>query len=435
MRGIFNKADEISRRNFMGTVAKTCLGVSIAPTLANAASPTFGDTGIVKRGAGIGTARSVIYLYMGGGMSHVDTLDPKEGNIPVAGNVKSIKTTADNVLLSEFMPNLARQMHHVCLFRGMSSSQGAHQQGRYFLHTSYAKRGTITHPEIGSWILKLGGRLNPTLPGNVRIGGGNNSGNGYFEPWTGALPIGNPKAGLQHAKRPDDVSDKQFEDRFELSRELNKAFVSRYTNREVQTYKTMYDDAFRLMESKDLQAFDILNEDEKSIEMYGDNSFGQGCLLARRLVENNVRFVEVSHGGWDTHQNNMDRVEERASIMDKALGALLQDLNRRGLLESTLVVLSTEFGRTPKLTNGGDGRNHFPKAFSYLMAGGGIAGGQAYGKTDKDATNVLEGGCSITDFNATMAYALGLPIDKILMSPSGRPFRIADKGKPVTSVF
>jgi len=435
MKRMFNNADEISRRNFMGKVAKTCLGLSVAPTLANAASPNFGDTGIVKRGAGIGTARSVIYLYMGGGMSHVDTLDPKEGNIPVAGNVKSIKTTADNVLLSEFMPNLAKQMHHVCLFRGMSSSQGAHQQGRYFLHTSYAKRGTIMHPEIGSWILKLGGKLNPTLPGNVRIGGGNNSGNGYFEPWTGALPIGNPKAGLQHSKRPDGVSDKQFDARFDLSRELNKAFVSRYTNREVQTYKTMYDDAFQLMASKDLQAFDILNEDEKAIEMYGDNAFGQGCLLARRLVENNVRFVEVSHGGWDTHQNNMDRVQQRAAVMDQALGALLKDLNRRGLLESTLVVLSTEFGRTPKLTNGGDGRNHFPKAFSYLMAGGGIAGGQAYGKTDKDAANVIEGGCSITGFNATMAYALGLPIDKVIMSPSGRPFRIADKGKPVTAVF
>ena len=168
MKSRFNKTDEISRRNFMGKIAKTCLGVSVAPTMLNAASPTFGDMGSIERVAGVGTARSVIYLYMGGGMSHVDTLDPKEGNIPVAGNVKSIKTTADNVLLSEFMPNLAKQMHHVCLFRGMYSSQGAHQQGRYFLHTSYAKRGTITHPEMGSWILKLGGKLNPHTTGKCK---------------------------------------------------------------------------------------------------------------------------------------------------------------------------------------------------------------------------------------------------------------------------
>jgi hypothetical protein len=290
------------------------------------------------------------------------------------------------------------------------------------------------HPEMGAWILSLGGKLNPTLPGNVRIGGGNDSGSGYFESWTGALPIGNPKDGLQNSERPANVTDSQFDGRFNLSRELNRAFVSRYTNREVQTYNNMYNDAFKLMESNDLEAFNLLNEDDKTIEMYGDNSFGQGCLLARRLVENNVRFVEVDLGGWDTHNDNFDRVSQRAAILDQGLSSLMVDLERRGLLETTLVVVTTEFGRTPKIVDG-DGRNHYPKAFSYFMAGGGVKGGQTYGKTDKDAMNVIENPVRVPDFNATMAYALGLPLDKVVLSPSGRPFKIADDGRPVTSIF
>ena len=434
MKDKFNKADEITRRNFMGGVAASALGLNIAPTGANAASPSFGDLGPLDKSAGVGTARSCIYLYMGGGMSHVDTFDPKEGNAPIAGPVKAIKTSADGVQVSEYLPRLAKQMHHGVIFRSMTSSQGAHQPGRYFLHTSYAKRGTVTHPEIGSWILKLGGKLNPALPGNVRIGGGNNSGNGYFPSWTGALPLGNPKAGLQHSKRPAEISDEQFEARYSLSRELNKAFVSRYTNKGVQTYKEMYNDAFKLMASKDLEAFDILNEDRKVVDEYGDNNFGLGCLLARRLVENNVRFVEVNLGGWDTHNDNFTRVQARADILDQGLSALLADLNRRGLLESTLVVVATEFGRTPKIVNG-NGRNHFPKSFSYFMAGGGLRGGQVWGKTDKDAINSIENVTRITDFNATIAYGLGLPVEKVVMSPAGRPFQIADKGIPVSSIF
>ena len=434
MKNLFRKADEISRRNFMGNMAKTCLGLSVAPTAANAFSPTFADMGKVNKAAGIGTARSVIYLYMGGGMSHVDTFDPKPQTKEVAGPVKAIKTSADGVRVSEYLPRLSKQMHHAVLFNTMYTSQGAHQQGRYFLHTSYAKRGTITHPEIGSWILNMNGKLNRTLPGNVRVGGGNNSGNGFFESWTGALPLGNPQAGLQNSMRPDSVTEEQFQNRYALSRELNKAFISRYTNRKVQTYNEMYNDAFRLMESRDLEAFDINSESDKVLDEYGNNNFGQGCLLARRLVENNVRFVEVNLGGWDTHNDNFDRVQQRGAILDQGVSALLADLNRRGLLETTLVVITTEFGRTPKIVNG-NGRNHFPKAYSFMMAGGGVKGGQTYGKTDAMAMEAIENPVSVPDFNATIAYSLGISVDKVVHSPSGRPFQIADKGRPVTAVF
>jgi len=166
---------------------------------------------------------------------------------------------------------------------------------------------------------------------------------------------------------------------------------------------------------------------------YGEGNFAQGCLLARRLIEHGVRFVEVSLGGWDTHQDNFVRVPEKCGELDQALGALITDLERRGLLDDTLVVLTSEFGRTPKI-NQNDGRDHYPKAFSSVLWGGGIAGGQVYGKTDK-GIEVTENKVGVPDFNATIAYALGLPLDQVIYSPSKRPFTIADKGQPVTSVF
>ena len=170
--------------------------------------------------------------------------------------------------------------------------------------------------------------------------------------------------------------------------------------------------------------------------MYGSSNFGQGCLLARRLVEHHVRFVEVTLGGWDTHYDNFTSVESRAGVLDAGFAALVTDLERRGLLDSTLVCIGTEFGRTPEIvTEHQDGRDHFPKAFSAVMAGGGIKGGQKYGRTDGSAKNVVENKVTPQNFNATIAYALGLPGDRVVTSPSGRPFWIANKARPVTDIF
>ena len=196
----------------------------------------------------------------------------------------------------------------------------------------------------------------------------------------------------------------------------------------------MYDDAVRLMKSKDLKAFDLNEESESIRESYGSDNFGQGVLLARRLVERQVRFVEVQLGGWDTHQNNFSRVPARGSILDQALSALLDDLSKRGLLEETLVVLATEFGRTPNI-NVNDGRDHYPKAFSCMLAGGGIRGGQVWGATDEEGREVIENKVEIPDFNATIAYALGLPLDEIIYSPTRRPFTLSDKGQPLTQLI
>ena len=198
--------------------------------------------------------------------------------------------------------------------------------------------------------------------------------------------------------------------------------------------KDMYEDAVRLMRSQDLDAFDLGKEPQLVREAYGSDKFGQGVLLARRLVEKQVRFVEVQLGGWDTHNNNYDRVFDNCNILDQALSALLDDLHKRGMLEETLVVLATEFGRTPDY-NVNQGRDHYPKAFSCMLAGGGIRGGQIWGATDEEGREVVDGITQIPDFNATIAYALGLPLDEIVFSPSRRPFTLVDKGQPLTQLF
>ena len=194
------------------------------------------------------------------------------------------------------------------------------------------------------------------------------------------------------------------------------------------------------MKSDDLKAFDISREPSKGRNKYGSDRFGQGCLLARRLVESGVRFVEVSLGGWDTHYDNFNAVESRASVLDKGFSTLVKDLDERGLLESTLVVIGTEFGRTPRIVEEhNSGRDHHPACFSTVMAGGGIAGGQKYGESDKSGNRVAENAVTVQDFNATIGYALGIDYSQVVSSPSGRPFRMAgaeaELGKPITSIF
>ncbi|MBR00729.1 MAG: hypothetical protein CMO60_07710 [Verrucomicrobiales bacterium] len=188
------------------------------------------------------------------------------------------------------------------------------------------------------------------------------------------------------------------------------------------------------MESPDLAAFSINKEDKKTRQRYGDDPFGQGCLLARRLIESNVRTVEVSLSGWDTHINNFTSMPLLCQTMDQAMGALLEDLESSGKLDETVVVLTTEFGRTP-IVNRNIGRDHYPQAFTSVIAGGGFKGGYVYGKTSEGAEEVVEKPITIPDFNATIAYALGIPTDQVLYSPSKRPFSVAHKGQPVLDLF
>jgi uncharacterized protein (DUF1501 family) len=202
----------------------------------------------------------------------------------------------------------------------------------------------------------------------------------------------------------------------------------------VQAYSKAYQEAVALMRSSDLAAFDLDLEPPTMQAAYGETPFGAGCLLARRLVEHGVRYVEIVSNGWDTHADNFDRIGDLAPAIDQGLAALLSDLDARGLLRQTLVVLVSEFGRTPDIDQD-QGRNHYPQAFSALLAGGGVRGGQRYGSTDDEGRQVITEPTSIQDLNATIAHACGLPLDHVVTSPSGRPFKVADKGQPLTAIF
>jgi hypothetical protein len=437
------RSDELTRRRFMSYTSKSLLGVSILPGITLSSfgqDPMKWDDKkvttkkILNTPAASGkkpTARNIIYLYMSGGMTHMDTFDPKPGTAE-SGGVKAIPTTVDGVQVSEFFPLLAKEWDKVCAIRGLSTTQGAHEQGNYFMHSSYTMRGTITHPGIGAWLQRLEGKTNRTLPGSVLIGGGSlGGGAGFMESKYAPLHLNNPNDGVPNSRSR--VGTSQFDERISLTKKFDEAFHGRYDTKKVRAYKDIYDDAVRLMRSEDLKAFDLGMEDAEVRKEYGENGFGQGCLLARRLIENDVRHVEVTLGGWDTHANNFTSVANMALNLDRAISTLLRDLERRGLIDETLVVLTTEFGRTPNI-NEADGRDHFPNAFSGLICGASVKPG-AYGVTNENATKVVEGKLGVPDFNATIAYGLGLPLDEVIYSPSKRPFTVADKGRPATEVY
>ena len=425
--------DPFSRRTFVSGAAKSFLGVSAMSVLGGKAFGVPGqEASKVKQ---VATAHNVIYLYMTGGMSHLDTFDPKPENKDVMGLTKTIKTNVDGIQLSENLPLVARQMDKVALIRSMFSTQGAHEQGQYYQHTSYTLRSSIRHPSMGAWLEKFQGRGNPTLPGSVMIGNDSrHPGAGFFESRFAPLMINDPEAGINNVKTNQWFTEERFHDRLSIAKQLDKQFAETYNVKNVRAYADMYDDALKMMKSEELKAFDLSNEPDALRARYGNDRFGQGCLLARRLVEHGVRFVEVSFGNWDTHNANFTRVPELCDELDSALSTLLQDLSSRGMLDNTLVVLATEFGRTPEV-NANDGRDHHATGFTTLLAGGGVRGGQVYGATDEGGKKAIDKPTSIPDFNATIAYALGLPLDQVLYSPSKRPFTVTDKGKPITEVF
>jgi hypothetical protein len=426
------RSGEISRREFAAKTASSLLGVGLLGSYMNGKSyAAFENSSKLKQ---VATAKNVIYLYMSGGQSHLDTWDPKEG-VETAGPTKPIKTSADGVRISEYLPQTAQQMHHACVINSLTSTQGAHEQGNYMMHTSYDLRGTIRHPAMGAWLNVFQGGGNSTLPNFVFIGNDSrHPGAGFFPAQYNPLYVNNPENGLKNVKLQPGLTEDHFNKRMHLADELDAEFRGTFPHRNVKAYSDMYDSAMAMMKSEDLKAFDLSEENEELRKSYGKTPFGQGCLLARRLVERGVRYVEVSLGGWDTHNANFVRVPELCDTLDRGLATLMQDLNARGLLNDTLIVVTSEFGRTPDI-NLNVGRDHYPKAFSGMIAGGGIAGGQVYGKTDKEGREVVENKVQIADFNATIAYALGLPLDQVIYSPSKRPFTIADKGKPLASIF
>lgn len=428
MKSELNKMSPLARRDFMMRTAQTALGVTVMPALNLRAAPSKSGAGT----PGFGKAKNVIFLWMNGGMTHIDTWDPKTGE--TKGPTDPIKGKGGIDYLGGTMENMAKVSDKISIVRSMSSKTGVHDAGTYIMKTGYEPRGTIVHPNLGAWASHFLGRIKGvTLPDSVVVNSGTAyPGAGFFPPALSPIPISNPETGLQNINPSS--SEGQFQKRVSLMNEFDGAFRKKFESEEIKAYSEFYDETMKLMKSEDLKAFDLSLESAAAREKFGRTSFGQGALLARRLVQSGVRFIEVQFGGWDMHNNIDTALGNTAATMDQVFAALIEDLASNGLLESTMVCMGSEFGRTPTI-NENDGRDHYPLAYSTVFAGGGVKGGFVYGSTDKDGRRVADKQATPQDFQATIGHAMGLPVDEVVMSPSNRPFTVGDKGAPITEIF
>lgn len=430
MSNPFLRLDDLSRRQMVQALAKSCLGVTLMPLAFQQVFAADAKKAPQKLSGGK-PAKHVIYLYMQGAMSQLDTFDPKPGT-KVQGETKPISTALSGVQFAEYLPNLAKQANKLAVIRSMTTTTADHTQARYLANTSFKPIASIAHPGFGSWIHKELGGLHKDLPVAVQIGGG--VGPGYLGAKYAPVPVGDPALGLQNTKSPAYMTNDTFDKRMQLSGVFDQNFRKKAEkNPKVTGYDDLYRDAISLLRSEDLKAFDITQEKDEQKKAYGDTKFGKGCLLARRLVQSGVRYVEVSFGSWDHHYELWDKIPNMAGEMDRVASALLTDLEQQGLLKDTVVVIGTEFGRQPDI-NINTGRDHHPAVYSCVLAGGPVKGGQVYGKSDEKAFRVDTDGVSPEDFNATLAVAVGIDPDKEIHSPDGRPFTLGNHGKVVTKV-
>jgi hypothetical protein len=380
--------------------------------------------------------KSCILLWMEGGPSHKDTFDLKPGTKD-AGEFKPIATSAPGIEISEHFPKLARQMHHAAVLRGMTTTQGAHGPARYYMHTGYKEgSGGLVHPSLGSIVSAELGDPEFPLPNFVSVGGKGGYGAGFLGVRHQPLIVDDASRGVENLSPL--VGGPRFAQRVGLLEEMERGLLRTARSEPGLDHRTTYERTVSLMRSKQARAFDLSGESAPARAAYGEGSFGQGCLLARRLIEVGVPFVEVFSQGWDTHKDNFERVKTLSGQVDAPAAALIADLKARGLLDSTLVIWMGEFGRTPRITSnaGTPGRNHYPRAWTSVMFGGGIRGGQVVGKTDKEGAEVIERPIPALDFLATVCTILGVDYTKENQTPIGRPIRIVEKGaKPIRELL
>ena len=439
----------LSRREMMTLSAAGAVSVSLSGWLEALANETANNP--QRR-------RSCILLWMNGGPSQMDTFDLKPGHAN-GGPFREIQTSAAGMRISEYLPRLARHGHHMAIVRSMSTREGDHSRGTFLMRTGYLPQGPIQYPTLGSLVSKELGAADAPLPNFVsiapyRIFSPGAYSPGFLGPQYAPLLVGdilNPNIGAQQGQNnayeqmlrvqdmapPTDVTAAQSDARIGILEQMERDFVANHPGASPQSHQTAYDRAVRLMRTAARTAFNLDDEPANVRDAYGRNLFGQGCLLARRLVERGVPFVEVTLGsfqgnslGWDTHGQNFDNVRRLSAILDPAWATLMEDLRQRGLLDSTLIVWMGEFGRTPRI-NPQQGRDHYPNAWSTVLAGGGIRGGQVYGRTTADGMTVDNAGgrpVNVPDFLATVCRALGLDPAKTNMSNVNRPIRLADHG-------
>jgi uncharacterized protein (DUF1501 family) len=412
-----HKRLEMTRRDLMKLSAVGAVGASVSGWF-NVLSA--GAEEAAKQGV---KHKSCILLWMNGGPAQSHTFDLKDG-----GEYKSIETTVPGIRISEYLPRVARQMEHMAILRGMSTGEASHPRGRYLMHTGYRQgAGGATYPSLGAIVAASNGKPDAELPNFVSVG--STLGSGYLGPRHAPLIVGDPSRGLENLRPYAELAE--LDERASLLEQLDKNFLGTYKANPIEAHHKGVQRAVQLMHSPKARAFEIDQEPSSVREAYGTSTFGRGCLLARRLIETGVPFVEVSLGGWDTHGGAATPVRRLSETIDGPWAALVKDLKERGLLDNTLVIWMGEFGRSP-----GRGTNHYARAWSSVLCGGGLKTGQVIGRTDRSGGTVEERPIRVTDFMATVCLALGIDPDGHFRSKTGRPFRIVDKGaNPVKEVL
>lgn len=415
-----NLHNKLSRRDYLRLSAAGVLsGVSVPwfESLAQAA---------VKRRRG----KACILLWMDGGPSQQHTFDPKP-----TGEFKPIKTNVPGIHIAEKFPRLARCMDDMAILRSMTTEINEHYDAKYYLHTGYKRVTGFEHPAMGCIASSQLSTPGDDMPGFVTIDAGSDKVNGgrfyrsvpaYVGAEHAPLAVQHPARGLENLNTPGGDIDA----RLQLLKRSEERFAKQYPVPAVETKQAAFERAVRLMRSPRAKAFDIEDEPLELRQKYGEHRFGQACLLARRLVESGVSFVEVFHRGWDDHEGAARRIAVRAPWMDAGMTALIDDLKNRGMLEDTLIVWMGEFGRSP-----GDGNGHFCRAWSTLWAGGGINTGVAIGKTSEGGKNpgdtIVDRPVTAPDFMATLCTALGIDTHQEFMGPGLRPMPLVDKSATV----
>jgi len=414
----------LSRRNWL-------LGSTLAGASATGWLP------LLARDVGTkGPMRSCLVLWMNGGPSQTDTFDMKPGHAN-GGPYKAIQTSAPGIEVCEHLPEVAKWMHQFAVVRSMSTREGDHGRATEDLRTGYRPQGPIQFPILGSLVSNECGPQAGDLPNYVSI-----LSRGLFR--AGIPPAGflgtefapllvdggggggaDRKLTVENLALSRGVSADQSSDRLALLGDIEKPFLEGRPGIAAEGHRTAYARGMRLMSARAAEAFDLDKESPETQARYGTSMFSQGCLLARRLLERDVPFVEVSLGGWDTHYDNFDSVKNLCGTLDKPWAALMQDLQDRGRLESTTIVWMGEFGRTPAINPQG-GRDHYPKAWTALIGGGGVQGGAVVGGTGADGLTVEDRLVSTPDFLATILLSLGLDPQKQNLSNVGRPIRLTD---------
>ncbi len=386
------------------------------------------------RSAGPGTAKasSLIVLWMNGGQSHIDTWDPKPGT-SVGGLHKAIKTATPGLSISEHLPELARLSKKLCVVRGMVHKEGNHQRANALLHTSYAPSPTVDHPSFGGWVSKRLGPPSRGLPAFVSLGGPSHSA-GFFGVQHGPFVLQKAGGLPQNVSYAPGIDGQRFDARLKLLDTIEAEYAKKTGDPKVDGHRALTTQAVGLMRAQELAAFDLAGTPKATLDAFGDSDFGRGCLVASRLVAAGTRYVEVALDGWDTHIDNFGRTKKLMGVLDPAFSSLVKDLDHRGLLAKTTVVLMTDFGRTPRI-NANDGRDHHPGASSVVLAGAGVRVGQVVGETDAQGTKVVAKPVTVPTLVATLATVLGLDPADAAISPSGRPIALADGGQPLRELL